>query len=84
MFRALEHAQRRMFPGAITLPSMSTGANDMAQLRAKGVEAYGFGSVVDEHDGHGAHSDDERVAETSIPRLLEFLWYAVLEVAATP
>ena len=84
MFRALEHAQRRMFPGAITLPSMSSGATDMAQLRAKGVEAYGFGAVVDEHDGHGAHGDDERVAETSIPKLLEFLWYAVLEVAATP
>jgi len=83
MFRALEHAQQRMFPGAITLPSMSGGATDMAQLRAKGVEAYGFGPVVYEHDGHGAHGDDERVAETSIPRLLEFLWYAVLEVAAT-
>ena len=83
MLRALEHAQRRMFPGAITLPSMSGGATDMAQLRAKGVEAYGFGPIVDEHDGHGAHSDDERVAEASIPRLLEFLWYATLEVAAT-
>jgi acetylornithine deacetylase/succinyl-diaminopimelate desuccinylase-like protein len=83
MFHALEHAQRRMFPGAITLPQMSGGATDMAQLRAKGVEAYGFGPIVDEHDGHGAHSDDERVAETAIPKLVEFLWYAVLEVAAS-
>jgi acetylornithine deacetylase/succinyl-diaminopimelate desuccinylase-like protein len=82
MFHALEHAQRRMFPGAITLPQMSTGASDSAQLRAKGVEAYGFGPIVDEHDNHGAHSDDERVAETSIPKLVEYLWYAVLEVAA--
>jgi acetylornithine deacetylase/succinyl-diaminopimelate desuccinylase-like protein len=82
MYRALEHAQRRMFPGAITLPQMSSGATDSAQLRAKGVEAYGFGSIVDERDSHGPHSDDERVAETSIPKLVEFLWYAVLEVAA--
>jgi acetylornithine deacetylase/succinyl-diaminopimelate desuccinylase-like protein len=82
MFHALEHAQRRMFPGAITLPQMSSGATDSAQLRAKGVEAYGFGPIVDEHDGHGAHSDDERVAEAAIPKLVEFLWYAVLEVAA--
>ena len=72
-----------MFPGAITLPQMSSGATDSAQLRAKGVEAYGFGPIVDEHDGHGAHSDDERVAEAAIPKLVEFLWYAVLEVAAT-
>ena len=83
MFRALEQAQRRMFPGAITLPSMSSGATDMAQLRAKGVDAYGFGPIVDERDGHGAHSDEERIAETSIPKLVEFLWYTVLEVAAT-
>jgi acetylornithine deacetylase/succinyl-diaminopimelate desuccinylase-like protein len=82
MFHALEHAQRRMFPGAITLPQMSSGATDSAQLRAKGVEAYGFGPIVDEHDGRGAHSDDERVAEAAIPKLVEFLWYAVLEVAA--
>jgi acetylornithine deacetylase/succinyl-diaminopimelate desuccinylase-like protein len=82
MFRALEHAQRRMFPGAITLPQMSGGATDNAQLRAKGVEAYGFGPIVDERDSHGAHSDDERVAETSIPKLVEYLWYAALEVAA--
>src|SRR5262249_44845940 len=84
MFRALENAQRRMFPGAITLPSMSSGAADMAQLRARGVEGDGFGPIVDEHDGHGAHSDDERIAEASLPKLVEFLWYAALEVAASP
>jgi len=83
MFRALEHTQRRMFPGAITLPSMSTGATDLAQLRAKGVEAYGFGPMVEERDTHGAHGDDERIAESSIPKLVEFLWHTVLEVAAT-
>jgi acetylornithine deacetylase/succinyl-diaminopimelate desuccinylase-like protein len=71
-----------MFPGAITLPQMSSGATDSAQLRAKGVEAYGFGPIVDEHDSHGAHSDDERVLESSIPKLVEYLWYVVLEVAA--
>ena len=37
MFRALEHTQQRMFPGAVTLPTMLTGATDMAQLRARGV-----------------------------------------------
>lgn len=42
MFRALEHAQQKMFPQAITLPSMLTGATDLAQLRARGVQGYGF------------------------------------------
>ena len=85
MFRALERVQRHMFPGAITLPSMLTGATDMAQLRAHGVQAYGIGPLVDDADGGlgGAHTDDERLAEVSLEKLVEFLWYSVLEVAAS-
>jgi len=81
MFRALEHAQRKMFPGAITLPAMLTGATDMAQLRAKGVEAYGFGPVIEAGESGEAHSNNERLAEASLYKLVEFLWYAVLEAA---
>ena len=85
MFRALERTQQRMFPGAITLPAMLTGATDMAQLRAKGVQAYGFGPIVDENEYalHGAHSDQERMLETSVYKMVEYLWYTVLDVAAT-
>ena len=81
MFRALEHTQRRMFPNAITLPSMLTGATDMAQLRAKGVEAYGFGPIVEAGDPGEAHANDERLAEASLYKLVEFLWYTILEAA---
>ena len=80
MFRALEHAQRRMFPQAVTLPSMLTGATDMAQLRAKGVQAYGFGPIVEAGDRGEAHANDERLAEASLYKLVEFLWYTILEV----
>jgi len=40
---------------------------------------------VDESDGGigGAHADDERLAEASIHKLVEFLWYSVVEVAAS-
>jgi acetylornithine deacetylase/succinyl-diaminopimelate desuccinylase-like protein len=84
MFRALERVQRRMFPGAVTLPSMLTGATDMAQIRAKGVQAYGIGPVVARRrpPGGGAHGDDERLSEASLHKLVEFLWRAVVEVAA--
>jgi acetylornithine deacetylase/succinyl-diaminopimelate desuccinylase-like protein len=84
MFRALERAQRRLFPGAVTLPAMLTGATDMAQLRAKGVQSYGIGPVVDLADGTagGAHSDDERLALVGLDKLVEFLWTAVMEAAA--
>ena len=86
MFRALEAVTERMFPGAVTLPYMLTGATDMSQLRAKGIQAYGFGPIRSEEDrakGGGAHGDDERIAEGSLVKLVQFLWYAVLEVAAT-
>jgi len=86
MFRALEVVGRRVYPGAITLPTMLTGATDMAQLRARGVQAYGMGSVVEERDrdsGGGAHGDDERVSQVWFEKLVEFLYYAVVEVSAS-
>lgn len=84
MFKALERTQQKMFPGAITVPAMLTGATDMAQLRVKGVEAYGFGPIVDEkeYELHGAHSDRERMLEASIYSMVQFLWYTVLDIAA--
>ena len=86
VFRAFEAAQREMFPGAITLPSMLTGATDNAQLRSKGVQAYGFGPIIDESEaagGGGAHGDDERLRESSLYKEVEFIWRSVVPVVAT-
>ena len=58
----------RSIYGVITIPVMSTGATDMAFLRAKGVQCYGVGAMVDEEDapkGYGPHSDQERILEAS-------------------
>jgi acetylornithine deacetylase/succinyl-diaminopimelate desuccinylase-like protein len=86
MFHAFEAVQREMFPGAITLPAMLTGATDNAQLRAKGVQAYGFGPIVDEKDaagGGGAHGDDERLKESSLYKEVEFIWRSVLPLVVS-
>jgi acetylornithine deacetylase/succinyl-diaminopimelate desuccinylase-like protein len=85
MFRALEAVSRRIFPGAVVLPTMSTGATDMAQLRAKGVQSYGIGPASTEEDStnYGAHSDVERLLESSLYKFAEFTWSAVLEVSAS-
>ena len=85
MFRALERATAKVYPGAITLPAMLTAATDMAQLRAKGVNAYGFGSMAEGKDpwANGPHSDDERIKESSLYKMVEFLWSAVIDVATT-
>jgi len=85
LFKVLETVTARMFPGAVTLPSMLTGATDMAQLRQKGVQAYGIGPIIDEktRDVGAAHTDDERLAEASLYKLLEFQWNAVIGIAAS-
>jgi acetylornithine deacetylase/succinyl-diaminopimelate desuccinylase-like protein len=84
MYRAIERASARMYPGATVLPTMSTGATDMAQLRAKGIQSYGIGPASTEGDNinYGAHSDVERLLESSLYDFVEFTWSAVTDVAA--
>jgi acetylornithine deacetylase/succinyl-diaminopimelate desuccinylase-like protein len=83
MFAALERAQQRVFPDAATLPIMLTGATDSAQLRAKGVQCYGVGSVVTEGETTRVHGNDERLSISGLGRFLEFLYAAVTDIAAT-
>jgi acetylornithine deacetylase/succinyl-diaminopimelate desuccinylase-like protein len=83
-FRTLEAAVRRHY-NAPTLPIMSTGATDMAYLRAKGVQCYGIGPAVDAEDapkGFGSHSDQERILESELYRFVRFTWDVVTELAA--
>ncbi len=83
MFRAIEKMSRRMF-AAPAIPTMLTGATDTAQLRARGVQAYGTGPINSANEGPlgGAHADDENLPVRSLQKLIEFTWNVVLEVAA--
>ncbi len=83
MFHALETVSRAMFHAPV-LPGMLAGATDCAQLRARGVACYGFGPIAS-GDGPlgGAHSDDENISVKALDKLIEFLWNAVIEVAAS-
>ena len=85
MYRALEAVTAAMYPGAALLPTMSTGASDMAQLRAKGIQAYGIGpaSTEDDRINFGAHSDVERLPESSVYGFVELTWRATTAVAAS-
>ena len=82
-YRAIEAAYKNIY-GVITIPLMQTGATDMAFLRAKGVECYGVGAMVDEEDGpkgFGPHSDQERILESALYKHVQFFWQAVNSIA---
>lgn len=83
MFQALERAQKKVFPGAVTLPVMQTGATDSAQLRAKGVQAYGISVPATDEDRKRVHGNDERVSVDSLGKFVDYLWTAVVEVASS-
>ena len=82
-FKAIEAGVTRHY-SAPTLPTMSTGATDMAYLRARGVQCYGIGPAIDVEDGpkgFGAHSDQERILEGELHRFVRFHYDVVATLA---
>ena len=82
-FKIAEAAITRHYQ-TTTLPTMSTGASDMAFLREKGMQCYGVGPATDIEDGpkgFGAHSDQERILEAELHRFVRFHWDIVASLA---
>jgi acetylornithine deacetylase/succinyl-diaminopimelate desuccinylase-like protein len=82
-FRAAEAAVKKVY-NSVVLPTMSTGATDMAYLRAKGMQCYGIGPAIDVEDGpkgFGAHSDQERVLESELYRFVRFTYEIAVDLA---
>ena len=83
VFKVLESAFARHYDTAV-LPTMSTGATDMAYLRAKGIQCYGVGPALDAEDGpkgFGAHSDQERILESELHKFIRFHYEVVRDLA---
>ena len=83
VFKVLESAYARLYDTAV-LPTMSTGATDMAYLRAKGIQCYGVGPALDAEDGpkgFGAHSDQERILESELHKFVRFHYEVVRDLA---
>jgi acetylornithine deacetylase/succinyl-diaminopimelate desuccinylase-like protein len=82
MYKILEEVSHKLYAGSTVLPTMSTGASDMAQLRNKGIDSYGIGPITTSSETeYGAHSDVERILESSLYQFVEFTWNAVTAVA---
>ncbi|MGE0125660.1 MAG: M20/M25/M40 family metallo-hydrolase [Vicinamibacterales bacterium] len=81
-FAAIEANMKKHYD-VITLPAMSTGATDMAYLRAKGIQCYGVGPAIDIEDGpkgFGAHSDQERINEAELYRFVRAYYDIVTDL----
>jgi acetylornithine deacetylase/succinyl-diaminopimelate desuccinylase-like protein len=81
---AVLEAQTKKHYDTIVLPTMGTGATDMSNLRAKGIQCYGIGPALDSEDGgkgFGAHSDQERILESELHRFVRFQHDVVWELA---
>jgi acetylornithine deacetylase/succinyl-diaminopimelate desuccinylase-like protein len=77
-------AQIRKHYDTVALPTMGTGATDMAQIRSKGIQCYGIGPATDSEDaqkGFGAHSDQERILVAELHRFVRFQHDVVMEIA---
>ncbi|HEY7287084.1 MAG TPA: hypothetical protein VH497_16660, partial [Vicinamibacterales bacterium] len=82
-FKTVEANVTKVY-GVVTLPSMSTGATDMAQMRAKGTQCVGIGSGIDVEDqvkGYGMHSDQDRLLETELHKFVRVNWEIVTDLA---
>jgi acetylornithine deacetylase/succinyl-diaminopimelate desuccinylase-like protein len=82
-FTAIEAGIKNHYD-TVTLPTMSTGATDMAYLRARGIQCFGVGPATDTEDGpkgFGAHSDQERILESELYRFVRFYYDLVRTLA---
>jgi acetylornithine deacetylase/succinyl-diaminopimelate desuccinylase-like protein len=68
----VERITREMWPGAVVVPSMETGATDGLYLRNAGMPVYGVSGVPLDEDDIRAHGRDERIRSSAYDEGLEF------------
>ena len=81
LYRAMEATAKKMFPNAITMPDMLTGATDSSQLRAKGVQAYGISTPKTDEDSRRMHGNDERTSVAGLNTFTQYLHDVLIAVA---
>jgi acetylornithine deacetylase/succinyl-diaminopimelate desuccinylase-like protein len=65
------------WPGAVVLPTMSSGATDGSYLRNAGIPTYGHSGLASDVTESRAHGRDERVAVKSFFDGNEYLYRLV-------
>ena len=82
IMQPLESITKAMYPGAIVVPTMGTGATDGLYLRNAGIPTYGVEGIFYEIDDNRAHGRDERVGVKQYFEGLEFQ-YRMIKALST-
>jgi len=79
----VESLTKEMFPGAVVVPVMSTGATDGLYLRNGEIPTYGIDGTFGDIDDVRAHGRDERVGVKQFFEGLEFQYRLIKALAGT-
>jgi acetylornithine deacetylase/succinyl-diaminopimelate desuccinylase-like protein len=77
VIQPVEKITADMWPGAVVVPSMETGATDGLFLRNAGMPVYGVSGVPLDEDDIRAHGRDERIRVSAFYQGLEFSYRLV-------
>ena len=78
VMQPMERLVARMWPGAVVVPEMSTGATDGLYTRRAGIPTYGVGAIFERIDDVRAHGRDERVGVKSFHDAAQF-WFDLVK-----
>ena len=76
---ALAH---KMWPQAVVVPEMSTGASDGLYVRNAGIPVYGVSAVFEELGDDRSHGRDERIGVKAYHDAAEY-WYQLVKTLAS-
>src|SRR6185436_21117382 len=83
LYRALQEAARRQFPGAEVTPYLFQAGTDASPWRARGIPVYGiYPYPIDADDLSRMHGNDERVSVESLKQGTEMIYRTLVEVAS--
>jgi acetylornithine deacetylase/succinyl-diaminopimelate desuccinylase-like protein len=71
-----------MWPQAVVVPEMSTGASDGLYVRNAGIPVYGVSAVFEELGDDRAHGRDERIGVKAYHDAAEY-WYQLVKTLAS-
>jgi len=72
---------KKMWPDAVVVPEMSTGATDGLYVRNAGIPVYGVSAVFERIDDIRAHGRDERIGVKAFHDAAQY-WYELVKTLA--